>query len=90
MSEDIQPALLPPTSIQSPSLTYQVRLAGILDESWNDWFDGTLFTYDMPANETILTGSFADQSALHGLLGKIRDLGLNLIELRRVPRHGKS
>lgn len=63
---------------------YQVRLAGNLDASWQEWFDNMHLSYDAPRDETLLTGTFADQAALHGFLAKIRDLGLNLVELRRI------
>lgn len=62
---------------------YQIRVRGILDEKWSDWFDG--FTIiPQGDDETLLTGPVADQAALHGLLGKIRDLGLPLLSVERV------
>ena len=62
---------------------YQIKVKGILDEQWSDWFDGlTIMPY---SNEsTILTGVIRDQAALHGLLNKIRDLGLTLLSVKRV------
>ena len=54
--------------------TYQIRIKGILDEKWSDWFDG--FTITHQENETVLYGPIPDQGALHGLLAKLRDLGL--------------
>jgi hypothetical protein len=57
--------------------TYQIIIKGLLDEKWSDWFDGFTITYQ-GENETILVGPVPDQSALHGLLAKIRDLGLSL------------
>lgn len=54
--------------------TYEIRIKGILDEKWSDWFDG--FTITHQENETLLAGPVPDQGALHGLLAKIRDLGL--------------
>jgi hypothetical protein len=63
---------------------YQIRIAGLLDPSWSDWFDGLAITY--PANDiTILTGPLPDQAALHGVLNKIRDLGLTLVAVSMVP-----
>lgn len=54
---------------------YQIRVKGVLDSKWSDWFDG--FTITPQANgETLVTGPVADQAALHGLLIKVRDLGL--------------
>jgi hypothetical protein len=62
---------------------YQIRVRGILDEKWSDWFDG--FTIiPQGDDETLLIGPVADQAALHGLLGKIRDLGLPLLSVERV------
>ena len=62
---------------------YHIRVKGNLDRKWSDWFDG--FTIAPQADdETLLTGSVADQAALHGLLAKIRDLGLPLLLVRRV------
>jgi len=63
--------------------TYEIRVKGILDGKWSDWFDG--FTVTPQAdNATLLTGPVADQSALHGLLARIRDLGLPLLSVKRV------
>jgi len=63
--------------------TYQIVVSGHLDKKWKDWFDG--FTIKHQANnETCLTGPVADQAALHGLLAKIRDLGLSLSSVNRV------
>lgn len=60
------------------SAVYQIRVKGSLDETWADWFDGFSIT-PQPGGETALTGSVRDQAALHGLLSKIRDLGLPLV-----------
>jgi len=62
---------------------YQIRVKGNLDQKWSDWFDG--FTITPQGNdETLLTGPVADQAALHGLLGKICDLGLPLLSVKRA------
>lgn len=62
---------------------YQIRVKGHLDKRWSDWFDGLTITY--PSNdETLLYGQVVDQTALHGLLAKIRDLGLSLLSVERV------
>lgn len=56
---------------------YEIRLRGQLDASWAHWFDG--FTLTITASgDTLLTGSVADQAALHGLFKKVRDVGLPL------------
>jgi len=62
---------------------YRIKVKGTLDRKWSGWFDG--FTIAPQANdETLLTGPVADQAALHGLLAKIRDLGLPLLSVKRV------
>jgi len=62
--------------------TYRIRVTGRLDAAWADWFDGLTFTHK--DEETVLYGVVADQSALHGVLRKIHDLGLELVEVKRV------
>jgi hypothetical protein len=62
--------------------TYQIKVRGHLDPKWVAWFDG--FTIIPHAdNSTTLTGTVEDQAALHGLLAKIRDLGLSLISINQ-------
>lgn len=56
---------------------YQIRLEGHLGRQWTDWFDGLTITLE-DNGDTVLTGSVVDQAALHGLLKKVRDLGLPL------------
>jgi len=64
---------------------YQIRVKANLDRKWSDWFDD--FTVTSQANgETLMTGPVTDQSALHGLLAKIRDLGLPLLSVKRLER----
>ena len=62
---------------------YQIRVKGNLDKKWFDWFDGFAITPQTNA-ETVLVGVVADQAALHGLLAKVRDLGLPLLEIKRL------
>ena len=62
---------------------YQIRVKGILDNKWSDWFDGFTIT-PQTSGETLLTGPVADQAALHGLLNKIRDIGLPLLSVKRA------
>ena len=64
------------------STAYQIRLKGILDSSWSDWFDG--FSINVQGNETILVGVVPDQPALHGILAKINDLGLPIISVNKL------
>ena len=61
---------------------YESRVAGVLDIRWAAWFNGLQVSGQ--GEETVICGLLADQSALHGLLNKIRDLGLCLISVRRV------
>ena len=63
--------------------TYEIRVAGRLDLRWSDWFDGLTISH-VGDEETQLTGSVADQAALHGVLHKIRDLGLPLLAVQRI------
>ena len=59
---------------------YEIRIRGRLDQQWRTWFEGMSITNR--GDETVISGPVADQAALHGLLGKIRDLGLQLVEMR--------
>jgi hypothetical protein len=62
---------------------YKITVKGNLEPRWSDWFDG--FTVTQAANDnTTLTGQVTDQPALHGLLAKVRDLGLPLLAVVRV------
>ena len=62
---------------------YEIRLVGHLDSRWADWFEGLSFTHESDGT-TILFGPVVDQAALHGLLRKVRDLGMPLISAIRV------
>jgi hypothetical protein len=64
-------------------LAYQIRLKGQLDSAWADWFDGLTITADDDGT-TRLSGLAIDQAALHGLLKKVRDLGLTLISINPI------
>jgi hypothetical protein len=66
---------------------YEIRVKGNLDLRWSDWFDGFAIA-PVGDDETLLTGSVADQAALHGLLHKIRDLGLPLLTVQRLEEKG--
>jgi len=63
---------------------YQIRLNGALDSSWSDWFDG--FSISVEGNETLLSGIVPDQSALHGILAKINDLGLPIVSVEKISQ----
>ena len=64
-------------------MVYQIRIKGHLDSQWTDWFDGLTITLE-DNGDTLLAGSVADQAALHGLLKKVRDLGLPLVSVSPV------
>ena len=60
---------------------YEIRVKGVLDSRWSEWFDG--MTVSASNDETTLFGPVADQAALHGLLARVRDLGVPLLSVRR-------
>ncbi|MGH8969651.1 MAG: hypothetical protein ACRDV1_06840 [Actinomycetes bacterium] len=62
---------------------YEIRLAGHLDQRWAEWFDGLTLTHQSDGT-TVLHGPVVDQAALHGLLQKVRDLGLPLASVAQV------
>jgi hypothetical protein len=62
---------------------YEIRVPGLLDPQWSSWFDG-LRVEDAGRHETVIVGPVADQSALHGLLTRVRDLGLPLLSVRMI------
>ena len=63
--------------------TYEIRLGGRLDDRWAAWFDGLSLTHEIDGI-TVFRGPVADQAALHGLLQKVRDIGLPLVSVRCV------
>jgi hypothetical protein len=64
-------------------MDYQIRVKGHLGSQWTDWFGG--FTVTLEDNgDTLLTGPVVDQAALHGLLRKVRDLGIPLVSVVRI------
>ena len=62
---------------------YEIRVNGVLGSGWSAWFDGLQVTSD-EHGQTTIAGPVTDQAALHGLLAKIRDLGLELLVVRRT------
>jgi len=62
---------------------YEIRIKGHLADRWAEWFEGLAITLEEDGN-TLLTGPVADQAALHGLLKKVRDLGMPLISVSPV------
>jgi hypothetical protein len=71
---------LDPKTDPSQSMIYQIRIKGHLGVEWADWFEGLTITLEEDGN-TLLTGSVIDQAALHGLLKKVRDLGMPLVSV---------
>jgi len=75
MSSELEPKPTP-----SQPMIYQIRLKGHLDSQWTDWFDDLTITLEEDG-DTLLTGPVIDQAALHGLLKKVRDLGMPLVSV---------
>ena len=72
-----------PKTDPSQPMVYQIRIKGHLGRQWTDWFGGLTLTLE-DNGETLLTGPVVDQAALHGLLRKVRDLGMPLLSVTRV------
>ena len=69
-----------PTTDPYGPMAYQIRIQGHLGSEWTDWFEGLTLTLE-DNGEMLLTSSAVDQAALHGLLRKVRDLGLPLLSV---------
>jgi hypothetical protein len=69
----------------SQPMIYQIRIKGHLGSQWTDWFEGLTITLE-DNGDTLLTGPVVDQAALHGLLKKIRDLGMTLISIQTINK----
>ena len=74
--------LNPKADLNKPMI-YRIRLKGHLGREWTDWFEGLAITLE-DNGDTLLTGPVVDQAALHGLLKKVRDLGMPLVSVKRV------
>jgi hypothetical protein len=72
----------PESNADQPEI-YQIRIKGRLGLQWTDWFEGLTITL-AENGETLLTGPVVDQAALHGLLRKVRDLGMPLLSVNSV------
>ena len=72
-----------PKSDPSQLLVYEIRVKGHLGCQWTEWFGGLTITLE-DNGDTLLTGQVVDQAAMHGLLKKVRDLGMPLISVNRV------
>jgi len=62
--------------------TYQIVIGAVLEHDWSEWFDG--FEVEATGQTTLLRGKVADQAGLHGVLGQLRDLGIPILEVRRL------
>ncbi|HEX2576828.1 MAG TPA: hypothetical protein VHK88_10810 [Aquihabitans sp.] len=77
------PVDCPPPADPTPVECYEIRVSGRLSSRWGTWFDGLTLTNEDDGT-TVLSGPVVDQAALHGLLQKLRDLGLTLLALTRT------
>ncbi len=80
------PAELDPRADSGLPTVYQIRIAGQLDARWAAWFEGLTITLD--GSDALITGPVVDQAALHGLLKRVRDLGMPLISVGPVSSGG--
>ena len=69
--------------------TYQIRIKGHVNLDWSVWFEN-LTVEHMDNGETLLCGLLPDQTALHGVLMKIRDLGMTLVEVKYIEPNSRS
>ena len=76
-----------PNTDPNQPIVYQIRIKGHLGRQWTDWFGGLSIMLD-DNGDTLLTGSVVDQAALHGVLRKVRDLGLPLLSVLHVGPEG--
>ena len=67
---------------ESDHLTYCIRIKGVLEKRWSEWFDGLDITHESDGTTTI-SGSLPDQAAMHSILLKIRDMNLTLISVNQ-------
>jgi hypothetical protein len=79
---------LNPKKDQCQTMVYQIRIKGHLGREWTDWFEGLTITLE-DNGDTLITGLVVDQAALHGLLKKVRDLGMPLVSVCPLE-HGQA
>ncbi len=68
---------------------YEIRVRGHLDHSWSEWFADLTITA-LPGGETLLAGPLPDQAALHGVLARVRDLGLPLLAVHQLDEQSRT
>jgi hypothetical protein len=78
-----------PAGNSDGSVMYQIRVRSHLPSDWTDWFEGLTITLE-ENGDMLLTGPVIDQAALHGLLRKVRDLGMPLISVNPIPRESQT
>jgi hypothetical protein len=61
---------------------YEIRVDSVLEEGWSDWFEG--LEIERVGGETIISGTLPDRSSLYGILDKLRDLGLSVVDVSRI------
>jgi hypothetical protein len=76
---------MPVSAMEPEPGNYEICIQESISAGWLEWF-GEFALTQLPSGETLLTGPIADQSALHGLLARIRDLNLTLISVNRIER----
>lgn len=76
---------MPSGDRHDPPMVYEIRVRGHLDPRWVERFEGLSFTHERDGT-TVLSGPVVDQAALHGLLKRVRDLGIPLISVNQVGR----
>lgn len=67
---------------------YQIKVKGLLRNQWLSWFEG--LSIESEGSFTIITVEVLDQTALHGLIAKVRDMGLPLISIKRFNKDGSE
>ncbi len=80
---------LNPKTDPSQPMVYQIRIKGHLGSQWTDWFEGLTITLEEDG-DTLLSGPVIDQAALHGLLKKVRDLGIPLLSVNLAQSQPKK
>ena len=74
-----------PTAFNDPVKNYEIKVQGVLAARWSAWFDGLTIDTSAGDGTTVIRGQIVDQAALHGLLQKLRDVGVPLISLTELP-----